>query len=171
MADEKDEEAPKKKGNKTLIMALVAFNLIAAGGVGYFVLSGSSDDEEVEEEGEEGEEGDGDEAAEPEVPLTDFGPLVEDKPLVGNLNDPGAGRYVKIKLHYEIKNEEMRPRLEAALVPIRSELLIYFTGLTVEDTIGTENKVKIVEDIKKIVDRVVGEGVVRRVFFTEFVTQ
>ena len=165
------EEQPKKGGKKALVFALLGFNVLAIGGIGYFLLAAQAD-EELEEEGEpsegEGEASDNDgKRADP----GEFGPLVEMKPMVGNLNDPGAGRYVKVQIHFEVKNEEARPAMEAALVPIRSELLVYFTGVKVEETIGPENKTRIIADVKKIADRVVGNGVIRRVFFTEFVTQ
>lgn len=176
MEEENEKEEPKKKASKKgLIFGLIGINLVAAGAVGYFVLMGQAQAETGEEDGDaedseasaEGDSESGSEGAEP----PSFGPLVEDKPLVGNLNDPAAGRYVKVKLHYEIANEELRPRMEMALVPLRSELLIYFTGIKVEDTIGKENKQRIVADIQKLAQKVAGEGVVKRVFFTEFVTQ
>lgn len=165
MSDDKDE-IPKKGGKKMLVLGLVLFNLLAAGGVGYFVVMGDADEAAADEGGDE-------EEAEEKGPVggTEYGPLVEMKPLVSNLDDPQAGRYVKITLHLEIKSEDVRPQVEAALVPIRSELLVYFTGIKVEETIGTKNKKRIIQDVTDLVDGVVGEGLVRRVFFTEFVTQ
>lgn len=165
MSDDK-EEVPKKGGKKKLVLALIIFNLLAAAGVGYFVIFG---EEPEEEEGDSDEEGD-EEEGEP-MAGKGFGPLVEMKPLVGNLDDPGAGRYVKIKLHIEIKSEDDRPQVEAALVPIRSELLVYFTGVKPADTIGSKNKKRIIADVTDLVEGIVGSELVRRVFFTEFVTQ
>lgn len=148
-----------------LIFALIGFNVITAAAAGYFVLGSQAQEEEEEEDDEE------EVAEEAAVPEGQFGPLVEMKPLVGNLDDPDAGRYVKITLHLEIAKEELRPLVEGALVPIRSELLVYFTGVKVVDTIGTANKLRIMSDVQRIAQKVVGEGIVNRVFFTEFVTQ
>ena len=170
MSDEADE-IPKKGGSKKLVLALVVFNLLAAAGVGYFVIFGKSEEAAADKGGDanQGEGGQG-ESRDDELGGT-YGPLVEMKPLVGNLDDPAAGRYVKIKLHIEIASEDIRPQVEAALVPIRSELLVYFTGLKVEDTIGSKNKKRIIADVTDLVEGVAGEELVRRVFFTEFVTQ
>lgn len=164
MADTAEEE-PKKGSKKMLIFALIGFNVITAAAAGYFVLGSQAQEEEEEEDDEE------EVAEEAAVPEGQFGPLVEMKPLVGNLDDPDAGRYVKITLHLEIAKEELRPLVEGALVPIRSELLVYFTGVKVVDTIGTANKLRIMSDVQRIAQKVVGEGIVNRVFFTEFVTQ
>lgn len=160
MADTAEE--PKKGSKKMLIFALIGFNVVTAAAAGYFVLGSQAEEEEEDEEVAE---------ETPTTPEGQFGPLVEMKPLVGNLDDPDAGRYVKIKLHFEITKEELRPMMETAMVPIRSELLVYFTGIKVADTIGTANKLKIMSDVQRIAQKVVGEGMVNRVFFTEFVTQ
>lgn len=166
MADTEEEEPKKKGGNKMLIIILVVVNVLALGGGAFFLLaSKGGDDEDIVEDEE------GDDEEEQATPENQFGPLVEMKPLVANLDDPTAGRYVKITLHFEIHTEEQRPLMESALVPIRSRLLVYFTGVKLEDTIGKNNKLKIINDVKQIADEMVGEEVVRRVFFTEFVTQ
>lgn len=173
MADKTEE--PKDGGggggtNKLLIIVLIVFNLLAVGGIAVLILGAQNDggdDEAAEEEEEEAAEGGGGVQEGP----GQFGPLIEMKPLVANLDDPTAARYVKITLHFEIASETQRPMMEPALVAIRSRLLVYFTGVKLEDTIGKNNKLKIIDDIKALADEVVGEGVVRRVFFTEFVTQ
>lgn len=167
---EESEEVPKKGGKKMLVLGLVVFNLLAAAGVGFFVMSGGDEEEAEEEEEESREDSDGEEE-ERGSGSQEYGPLVEMKPLISNLDDQAAGRYVKITLHLELKDEDVRPRVEGALAPIRNELLVYFTGVKVEETIGSKNKKRIIGDVADLVDGVVGHGLVRRVFFTEFVTQ
>lgn len=167
--DESDEESielPKGGGNRKLILGLVAFNLIAAGGVAYVVLGGGEEGDEeavVEEDaGVPEDEGEG---------KSLYGPMVEMKSLVANLDDPSAGRYVKVQIHLELTDEELRLPVEEAMVPIRSAVIIFFTGIPVAGTVGSANRLKIASDLRAEIEKVVGKNIVKRIFFAEFVTQ
>ncbi|MDD9933852.1 MAG: flagellar basal body-associated FliL family protein [Myxococcales bacterium] len=151
------------KGRSRLIVVLAAVNLLAIGGVAYFMLSGQS---QAAAEGASESE-----PAADTPPKPRFGPLIELPAIVANLKDPDAGRYVKVRLHLEVEDESKVEPVNALLVPIRSEALFYFSGITVEDTLGEENKERITEELFARVQEVCGEGLVRRLFFSEFVVQ
>lgn len=162
MAEE--TEAPKG-GNKKLILGLVVFNVLAAGGVGYVFMSGKDEAAAAPVAADAGV------PAAAITPKALFGPMVELKPLVGNLDDPSAGRYVKVTVHLEIASEELRVPIEEAMVPIRNAMIVYFTGVKVEETVGAANRKKIAKDLLEQIQKVIGKSVVKRVFFAEFVTQ
>ena len=163
MAEDEKPEIPTG-GKKKLVLILVVVNVLAIGGVGYFVMAGgdseaAADDGEGEAEQEESES------------QASFGPLVEMRALVANLNDIDGGRYVKVTPPLELKDEAARAGVEAALVPIRNELLVYFSDVTVEQCIGADSKRRIADEIAGLINEMMGGKTVKRVFFTEFVVQ
>ena len=59
----------------------------------------------------------------------------------------------------------------AAKGVIRDEVLRYLSGLSVAQTLGEDNKAKIVNEVKERISRVVGERRIVRVLINEFVVQ
>jgi flagellar FliL protein len=167
MADETNvDELPKPRGGNKLLLILVLVNVLGMAGLGvYLVLFQGKGGAQAQSEADEEADADAPEAGE-------FGPLVEMDPIIANLNDPQAGRYVKVTIHLEAKDEETQPLVQAAMVPIRNRLLIYFSNLTAVDTEGSEKKEEIRAHVLELVNEVLGSGnKVRRVFYSEFVVQ
>jgi flagellar basal body-associated protein FliL len=100
-----------------------------------------------------------------------MGPLVEMRPLIANLVDPEGGRYLKLAIFIETDSEENKVAIESFIVPIRSEALVYLSGLTIKDTVGAQNKVAIADHLRKLFEYIVGKKVIRQVYFGEFVVQ
>jgi flagellar FliL protein len=178
-AAEKSAAAPAAAGgSKKLLLAVLLFNVVIAGGLGYLVLSGRAHSEpkakaaagEGHEAGEAEAEGDDkkDEKAGPK-----FGPLLEVGSFVANLANPnqGPGRYAKVTLYIEATDEEAKVRAEAALVPIRSEALMYLSNAKAEDVIGQDKIRLLSEEMLKRINAMVGKGTVKRVYFSELVVQ
>ena len=171
-------------GNKKLLVMVLVFNVVIAGALGYLMLSGKQGQAEkahhAAEGAHEGEaEGEGEEA-EAEAKGKDghkaaskFGPLVEIGSFVANLSNPGSGpsRYAKVTVHVEAFDEEAKVKVEAALVPIRAEALMYFSNAKVEDVIGQDKIQALSEELLKRITVLVGKKTVRRVFFSELVVQ
>ncbi|MDH5492775.1 MAG: flagellar basal body-associated FliL family protein [Myxococcales bacterium] len=159
MATAATAEETEKPKRSLLVIALVALNVLAISGVGiYFFLLREPD--AVEEEV----------PAEPPPP-GEFGPLLEMRPIVANLNDGARGRYLRVALHLEVSNELDSPAVEAALVPVRNRFLIFLSNLTVDEASGAVNKERIREELAELANEVLGSERVRRIFFTEFVVQ
>jgi flagellar FliL protein len=97
------------------------------------------------------------------------GPVIALDPFVVNLDEPGTSRYLKVTLQMEVV-----PGAEEALTKskelIRDTILSYLSGLHVKDTLGTEAKDKIRQDLLAKVGKLLGEKV-HRLFFQEFVVQ
>lgn len=174
MADEEDLDELKKPKRNKLVILLVVMNLLLIAGAGtWFFLSGG-DSAEAQEDSD-----DSDDEEPEEADPTVFGPLIEMSPIVANLNDSESGRYLKVTMYMEVAadatDEEaaelLRAEVESKVVPIRSRLIVYFSSCTVEDTLGSENKERIAGEIVEVVNEVLGEEKVRRVFYTEFVVQ
>lgn len=180
-----------------LLLIVLVVNVLIAGGLGYVVISNQKtaaaaqaavaaaakhkgDGEEGEAEAEEGHEGGGEAKEEEEgeghakKAGGKFGPLVEIGSFVANLTSSvpnGPPRYAKVAVFVEAANEDGKTKVEAAVVPIKAESLMYLSGLTAEAVIGQEKIRGLQDELLKRVNGVVGKGVVKRVYFSEFVVQ
>lgn len=99
------------------------------------------------------------------------GPVVSLDPFVVNLNEPEHARYAKITIELELGGKEAVKALEKGKQLVRDSIMTYLSGLRLPDTLGSENRAKIRDDLMDAITEVMGEGRVRRMFFTEFVVQ
>ena len=153
-----EPEAPPGEGggkNKLIIMLVVVNLLVVAGAAVAVVLAMGS--------------GGGAEAAPAEVEA--LGPLVEIDGVVVNLDEVGGSHYLRASFQLELDGEESQEPVTARLVPIRSALMLHLSGLEVADTQGEENRAEILETVATIANEQIGDEVVRRAYFTEFVAQ
>lgn len=158
---EEEQEAPEggaKRGANGLLLVVMLVNTLAlVGGGVYFAFFHQGASAAA--------------PAEPEPEPNEVGPLLAVDPIVANLSDETASRFVKVGLQLELVDEETRPVVEGSLVPIRNEILLHLSGLTSEDIAGSDNKQKIRGELLKKVQETLGTEDVRRIFFTEFVVQ
>lgn len=99
------------------------------------------------------------------------GPVVPMDTFVVNLNEPGSSRFLKATFELELTSKDAEEELAKGKRLVRDEILRYLSSLTVEKTLGEENKTKIRDDIRSRADKLLGDGRIRRVFFTDFVVQ
>jgi len=71
----------------------------------------------------------------------------------------------------EAADEKAKLRIEAALVPIRSESLLFFSALELKDATGQDQIRTLAEELKQKLNTLVGKDSIRRVYFSEFVIQ
>jgi flagellar basal body-associated protein FliL len=189
-ADKKDDKAAPAAGggNKKVLIIVVAVNVVLAGGLGFFMLSGKDKGAEQakgghakaaagEHEDGEGEEGEGGEEEEEEGgdahAKSKFGPLLEVGSFVANLQSlPGQPpRYIKVNLSVEALNEEAKLRVEGALIPIKTEALMMLSNAKAEDVIGQEKIMALSETLTKRANKLIGKKSIKRVYFSELVVQ
>lgn len=154
--------------NKVLLIVVLAFNVLIAAGLGYQVVIGQGKAATGQIKGEEhgGEEGkDGAHAA------PKFGPLIEVGSMVANMSGPLSGHYAKVFVHVEATDDKAKALVEAALVPIRSECLLFFSSIEMKDATGQEQIRGLAEQLKVKLNELIGKETIRRVFFSEFVIQ
>lgn len=186
MSEAAAEKAPAPAGgggNKMLLLIVLVVNVLIAGGLAYVVISNQKTAAAAAgalKHTEDAAEGEGHEAAAAEEGeghgakggAGKFGPLIEIGTFVANLTTPnGQSRYAKVTMHVEGVNEDAKARIEAAVVPIRSESLLFLTGLSAEQVIGQEKIRQLQEDLQKRLTELVGKNTIKRVFFSEFVVQ
>jgi flagellar basal body-associated protein FliL len=190
-AEKKDEkQAPAAGGgNKKILIAVVAVNVLLAGGLGYVVLSNKNQPAEQAKaghkkaaEGEEGEEGEGHEGGEEAEAEEEegeghakskFGPLVEIGSFVANLQTPPGQtpRYAKVSVAVEAINEEAKLRVESAIVPIKTEALMMLSNAKADDMVGQERIMALSDALMKRVNKLIGKKTIKRVYFSELVVQ
>ena len=173
---------PKTPKVMLLLGMLSVLNLTATGIVVANVAFGYTEEEAGEEapaeehaapaEGGHGEEkgGHGDEkgAAKDEH---GGGPLVLLDPFVVNLNEPGSNRYLKATFEIEMMTAHSASDLKASKRNVRDEIFRYLSSLSVSDTLGEPSKARIQREVLSRIEREVGRGEVKKLFFTEFVVQ
>ncbi|MEO0324418.1 MAG: flagellar basal body-associated FliL family protein [Myxococcota bacterium] len=170
MADEEENDVkPSGGGTSKILLILVLVNVLGLAGLAaYLVLFQNTAAPAEAQEGEE-EEGEDSEEAEPDP--FDIGTLVEMEPLIVNVAGSGTGRFLRVTMHLELRKPESLPDVEAAMVPIRSKLLIFFSQLDPSRIQDGEGKEAVREELTDAVNEVLGARVIRRVFYTEFVAQ
>jgi len=157
-APEPEEVDAPKRGNGLLLVIMLVNTLALIGGGVYFALFHQPASAEAPQ-------------AKPEPAPHEVGPMVELEAIVANLAEDTASRFVKLKMHLEVEDPEDQPIVEAAIVPIRNAVLLHLSSLTVDQTVGADNKEQIRKALQEKINETLGAPKVRRIFFTEFVVQ
>ncbi|MEZ8287526.1 flagellar basal body-associated protein FliL [Vibrio splendidus] len=162
MAEEQD--APKGKSKLLLIIIAVIVLLLGGGGAAFFLMG--SDDESAES------------ASSIDVQSTASEPVAYvniPQPFLFNVTGDKKDRLVQIKAQMMVrgsKNEELA-RYHSPLV--ESTLLATFASATVDQLRSPTGRIelrnKATEDIKASLTQAVGQPVIEKVLFTDFVIQ
>lgn len=136
---------------------------------------GGGHGEEKKEEGGHGEKkaegGHGTDTDESINPPDGPGPIMALDPIVTNLAEPDSDRYLKVTAQLRVTSEGAKAEVEAALVPIRSAILMYFSSLNMEDITGSEKRLKVQTTVRRLANEAMPSSRIKFVYFTEFVVQ
>lgn len=99
------------------------------------------------------------------------GPIMALEPIITNLADPDSDRYLKVTVQLRITSEAAKSEVEASLVPIRSQMLMYFSSLTLADVSGADKRRTVQTSVRRIANEAMPSSRIRFVYFTEFVIQ
>lgn len=99
------------------------------------------------------------------------GPLLALEGMVTNMAEPDSDRYLKVSMQLRITSEAARAEVEAHLVPVRNQILLYLSSLTISDTSGADNKREIQRKVKRLGNEAMPSSRITQVYFTEFVIQ
>jgi len=156
MAEEKDdaevegtEGAPKKKGNKTLIIiiAVVCIVLGTGGYVGFTMLGGDGGEGEAKKE---------------EVSVKTS--IISLDPFVLNLSD--RGRYLKVTIQFEVTDENKTPQL-------RDTIITLVSSKSLSSISSPEGKFQLKDELLFRANQIMGmdRDVMKNLYFSEFVMQ
>jgi len=93
------------------------------------------------------------------------------EPFIVNIYDGQELRYLKVKIEMEMANPAVKPELESRLAAIRDAVLVLLTTKTLQDIQDVQGKNQLREEILSAVSKIVAQGKVTKVYFTDFVVQ
>lgn len=128
-------------------------------------------DKKAEGHGAGGEHGGAGNVDESLDPPDGPGPIMALEPIVTNLAEPDSDRYLKVTVQLRVSSESAKAEVEAALVPIRSNILMYFSSLNMADITGAEKRRAVQTMVRRLGNEAMPASRIRFVYFTEFVVQ
>ena len=160
---EKEEAKVAEEDNKPgipmikLIIIIVA--LLVIGGGGYFGWSIYTKEAETNPEVKE-------EVVEKAMvyPLKSFVVNLYDKKGIGK-------RYLKVTVELEYVGEENKNTIDDNIPQLRDAILILLSNQALSDINTIEGKLELKQELLSRMNQTLGEGIVRRIYFTEFVVQ
>ncbi len=88
-----------------------------------------------------------------------------------NLADTDVSRFLRAKIKLELKNEDVRPRVEQHMVEINDMVLTLLSSKTFAEIRTPQGKYDLKEDLVYRINRLVGGKPVKNMYFTDFVSQ
>ncbi|KOO07025.1 flagellar basal body-associated protein FliL [Vibrio hepatarius] len=162
--EEVETEAPKGKSKLIIIIVAAVVLLLGGGGAAFFLL-GSDDGAS------------GDNAAQQEL-VTPAEPVAYvniAQPFIFNITGDKRDRLVQIKVQLMVRGTENENLARYHSPLVESTLLSTFASATVEQLRSANGRIelrdKATDDIKASLNRAVGQPVIERVLFTDFVIQ
>jgi flagellar protein FliL len=167
MAEEQQEKTPeeeealppkKKSPIKLIITVLGAIVIIGGAAVGAKILmSGGGEDVEIPEP--------------PPDAIPEFGPIVQLDEFTVNLNESSGSRYLRVRISLELEESGMEAVITERMPLIHDTVLLYLSGLVLDDIDSVAGKEMVKEEIRQRVERLLRQGAIRRVLFEEFLVQ
>ncbi len=94
------------------------------------------------------------------------------EPFLINLADEGGKRYLKMTISVDVREEPRKKALDERLPIVRDSILLLLSSLTVKDVSSLEGKLKLRDDIRRLVARTIGAPErLPVVYFTDFFIQ
>ncbi|MBU0768450.1 MAG: flagellar basal body-associated FliL family protein [Proteobacteria bacterium] len=162
MAEEKEEvkdaekkQAPKKSKIKLIIIGVVVLLIGAGGFFGYSKYKkGKNEKTEANKT----------EKVSIICPINSFVVNLLDKQNVGK-------RYLKVTIQLEVGKEEDKLLIENHNPQLRDTILLLLSSQTLKEINTMEGKLELKQALLSRMKQILGDGVVRSIYFTEFVVQ
>ncbi len=173
MAEEKEK---KEGGNKFILLLVIlqAVTLVALVGLGAFVYLNSK------------------KAPSPNIPAVanvNIAPkqkqqekkkkevevkeevICELDPFIVNLMDEGGRRYLRVKMNLVLSSKKTEEEVKKKTPEIRDAVLMTLSGKRFADIATLEGKMRLRDELKESINRLLMSGKVIQIYFTEFVVQ
>lgn len=163
---EEQKAAPKKSKAKLIIIIFVSILILALLAIGGFIVykqvsgdGGKSSDKKTAEETTAEDEG------------AMIGVVTPLDPFIVNLSDTAGKRYLKITIQLELSDELLNQELHNKMPQIKDSVITVLSSKTSDDVLTIEGKFKLKEQILARINKLLKTGVVKNVYFVEFVIQ
>jgi flagellar basal body-associated protein FliL len=92
--------------------------------------------------------------------------------IIVNLDDAGLRRYLKITMHFEIKNDEIAALLNENRVTVIDKLIVILSSKKLDEIGGYEQKTQLKREIRDEMNVLLNvKDAVQQVYFSEFMVQ
>lgn len=169
-AQQESQEAQDKtqKGGKWKWIAIIALLVGLLGGGGYFAFITLYSSGQGKPAGQNATQAGGGNGSASKRVGTE---MVSLPTLLVNLADPLGKRYLKITVDVEVKGKEAASQIQSDMPKIKDALILLLSSKTFEELSSVENKYQLKKEIVERLNQILGQSVVRRVYFTEFIVQ
>lgn len=93
------------------------------------------------------------------------------EPFIVNIYDGQELRYLKVKIEMEMASPGVKPELDGRLAAMRDAILVVLTSKTLQDIQDMQGKNQLRDEILTAVSKIVAQGKVTKIYFTDFVIQ
>ncbi len=93
------------------------------------------------------------------------------EPFIVNIYDGQELRYLKVKVEMEMANPGVKAELDGRLAAVRDAVLVVLTSKTLQDIQDAQGKNQLKEEILVSVSKILAQGKVVKIYFTDFVVQ
>jgi flagellar FliL protein len=166
--DQADVEVEEGGNKKLFIIIGAAVAVVLIGAIAAFMLMGKGDKPQPVAEGQPAAE-----SAHAATPVASDGAstVYSLDPFIVNIYDGQELRYLKVRIEMEMASASVQPELEARLAAIRDAILVVLTTKTLQEIQDVQGKNQLREEILLSVSKIVAQGKVTRIYFTDFVVQ
>jgi len=162
-----------KKLKLLMIISLLAV-VVALGGIGFGVMSSGAATKEITTLREAIQKVDSGREEAIEGIVKDERKIGVVHPLgsfVVNLVDPGNVRYVNARIEVEVEDEDQVAELTSREAQLKDSVISLLGSRTYEELAGLDGKSRLREELTARFNRLLPEGQIARIYFTEFVIQ
>ncbi len=175
-----EQQAPKKSKSKLVIVIVIAVLLVALIGVGGYVAVSMLGGKKPAAEGgpeaaapaeggaEHGGQAGGAEEGGSEGKM---GLFISLDPFIVNLSSDMGKRYLKVTMQLELARPEMTNEVNNRMPQIKDAVITVLSSKSADELLTIEGKFRLKEQILTRVNNLLTTGVVKNVFFVEFVIQ
>ena len=162
--DAQQEIQPKRSFFKFIILGVMVVVLGAGGYVGWNYFKGKKNEKIKETQTTKPKANEKKDETKIVFPIESF--------IVNLADRSGHGkRYLKVTLALEVRDEEKKKRVEGYTAELRDTILLLLSSQLFSEINSLEGKLELKQALLSRINQVLGEGVVHRIYFTEFVVQ
>lgn len=97
--------------------------------------------------------------------------LVSMETVVVNLGGISSNRYLRIQTSLEVGNENDQEMISEKEVILRDKMISFFSSKTMRDIETEGGLFKLRLELKDVLNRLVGAGVIKQIYFSDFIVQ
>ena len=173
MAEEKEEKKETKDRKFMLLFILQAITLIALAGIGAFVFLNSQKvaapmnaAQKVQPKTEAKTE-----AKQDINELKNNEVTCSLDPFIVNLMDEAGRRYLRVKMDLVLSSKSLEDEIKKKTPEIRDKIIMTLSGKRFNDVASPEGKIRLRNELKENINKLLMNGKVLEIYFTEFVIQ